>query len=151
MNMGMMLERGRGIFGRAGGRFWGLEPPSPSVTMATTAGGSPKAGSAEQNSMRARDAACSLTSFTMRGALRGSCRGNPARVAQMAEQLSCKQQVRSSILLSGSLRCTPIPLQYQGFSAMVRVRFSTGSRLESHHVPRNLTDVSPFGARTEER
>ena len=28
---------------------------------------------------------------------------NPARVAQMAEQLSCKQQVRSSILLSGSV------------------------------------------------
>ena len=39
----------------------------------------------------------------IRGAFRGASRGSPARVAQLAEQLSCKQQVRSSILLSGSV------------------------------------------------
>ena len=50
------------------------------------------------------------------GRFRGTSRGSPARVAQLAEQLSCKQQVRSSILLSGS--------EFQGFPAlgMLRIR-----------------------------
>ena len=54
------------------------------------------------------------TSLTIREAFRGVRRGSPARVAQLAEQLSCKQQVRSSILLSGS--------RFQGFSALGTLR-----------------------------
>ena len=43
-----------------------------------------------------------------------AAREHRARVAQLAEQLSCKQQVRSSILLSGS--------EFQGFSTLGTLR-----------------------------